>query len=73
MYRPLPDGLTIKNSPIEGLCLFATKDIKKNSFIGSCSVIRQDLKIGKNCFINANSFLNKNLKDNSKISWEKIK
>ena len=34
MYRPLPDGLTIKNSPIEGLGLFATKNIKKNSFIG---------------------------------------
>ena len=34
MYRPLPDGLTIKNTPIEGLGLFATKDIKKNSFIG---------------------------------------
>ena len=34
MYRPLPDGLTIKNSPIEGLGLFATKDIKKNTFIG---------------------------------------
>ena len=34
MYRPLPDGLTIKNSPIEGLGLFSTIDIKKNSFIG---------------------------------------
>ena len=34
MYRPLPDGLTIKNSPIEGLGLFATVNIKKNSFIG---------------------------------------
>ena len=34
MYRPLPDGLTIKNSPIEGLGLFATNDIKKNTFIG---------------------------------------
>ena len=34
MYRPLPEGLTIKNSPIEGLGLFATKDIKKNTFIG---------------------------------------
>ena len=34
MYRPLPDGLTIKNSPIEGLGLFATKYIKANSFIG---------------------------------------
>ena len=34
MYRPLPDGLIIKNSPIEGLGLFATIDIKKNTFIG---------------------------------------
>ena len=34
MYRPLPDGLTIKNSPIEGLGLFSTINIKKNSFIG---------------------------------------
>ena len=34
MYRPLPDGLTIKNSPIEGLGLFATVNIKKNTFIG---------------------------------------
>ena len=34
MYRPLPDGLTIKGSPIEGLGLFATQDIKKGSFIG---------------------------------------
>ena len=34
MYRPLPDGLTIKNSPIEGLGLFSTIDIKKNAFIG---------------------------------------
>ena len=28
MYRPLPTQLTIKNSPIEGLGLFATEDIK---------------------------------------------
>ena len=34
MYRPLPDGLTIKNSPIEGLGLFSTINIKINSFIG---------------------------------------
>ena len=33
MYRPLPKELTIKNSPIEGLGLFATEDIKKNSYI----------------------------------------
>ena len=34
MYKPLPKQLTIKNSPIEGLGLFATQDIKKGSFIG---------------------------------------
>ncbi len=34
MYRPLPKQLTIKNSPIEGLGLYAKEDIKKNSFIG---------------------------------------
>ncbi len=34
MYRPLPKQLTIKNSPIEGLGLFATTNIKSNSFIG---------------------------------------
>ena len=34
MYRPLPKQLTIKNSPIEGLGLFATENIKSNSFIG---------------------------------------
>ena len=34
MYRALADGLTIKNSPIEGLGLFTNVDIKKNTFIG---------------------------------------
>ncbi len=34
MYRPLPKQLTIKNSPIEGLGLYAIEDIKKNTFIG---------------------------------------
>ena len=34
MYRPLPDGLTIKNSPIEWLGLFTNIAIKKNTFIG---------------------------------------
>ena len=34
MYRPLPDFLTIKKSPIEGLGLYATQNIKVNSFIG---------------------------------------
>ena len=34
MYKPLPRELTIKKSPIEGLGLYATENIKKNSFIG---------------------------------------
>ncbi len=34
MYKPLPKQLTIKKSPIEGLGLYATEDIKKNSYIG---------------------------------------
>ena len=34
MYKPLPSFLTIKKSPIEGLGLYATKNIKANSFIG---------------------------------------
>ena len=34
MYRPLPKELTIKNSPIEGLGLYAKENIKKNTFIG---------------------------------------
>ena len=34
MYKPLPKQLTIKNSPIEGLGIFTTEAIKKNSFLG---------------------------------------
>ena len=34
MYKPLPKQLTIKNSPIEGLGLYAQEGIKKGTFIG---------------------------------------
>ena len=33
-YRPLPDSLTIKQSSIEGLGLFATQTIPKNIDLG---------------------------------------
>lgn len=33
-YRPLPNYLTIKKSSIDGLGLFATKDIPAKTFIG---------------------------------------
>lgn len=34
MYKPLPKCLTIQKSPIEGLGLYATANIKTNCFIG---------------------------------------
>jgi SET domain-containing protein len=33
-YRPLPECLTIKASPIEGIGLFATEDIPKGTNLG---------------------------------------
>jgi len=33
-YKPLPDNLTIKKSPIDGLGLFATKDIEVGTNLG---------------------------------------
>ena len=38
MYKPLPDGITIKESPIEGLGLFVTEDIPANTLIGKIHV-----------------------------------
>ena len=34
MYKPLPDYITIKKSPISGFGLFATEKIEANSLIG---------------------------------------
>ena len=34
MYNPLPDYLTIKKSPIDGLGLYATKPIEQGTHIG---------------------------------------
>ena len=34
MYRPLPDYVTIRESPIAGLGLFATEDIDKGTSLG---------------------------------------
>ena len=34
MYNPLPDGVTIKHSPIHGLGLFTTCDIKEHHEFG---------------------------------------
>ena len=34
MYKPLPDGLTIKESPLQGLGLVATKDFEAELVLG---------------------------------------
>ena len=34
MYKPLPIGLTIKPSKVQGLGLFATQDFEKNTVLG---------------------------------------
>jgi len=34
MYKPLPDGITIKYSKIQGLGLYATKDFPKDTIFG---------------------------------------
>ena len=39
MYRPLPEGLTIKKSPIEGLGLYTTKNISANVYIGLTHIL----------------------------------
>ena len=46
MYKPLPKCLTIKSSPIEGLGLYATEDIKSNSFIGLTHIQDKDFENG---------------------------
>jgi len=45
-YRPLPDNLTIKPSPIEGLGLFATGTIEKGTNLGLTHLlIRDDIDV----------------------------
>ena len=46
MYKPLPKCLTIKKSPIEGLGLYATAEIKANSFIGVTHIQDKDFDNG---------------------------
>jgi len=46
MYKPLPNCLTIKKSPIEGLGLYAARDIKTNSFIGLTHIQDIDFENG---------------------------
>ena len=45
-YKPLPDYLTIRESPIAGLGLFATKFIPNESYIGIIHVLNNDFPDG---------------------------
>lgn len=38
MYRPLPNGVTVKESKIDGLGLVATKELKANEVLGIAHV-----------------------------------
>jgi len=42
MYRPLPDYVTIRESPIAGLGLFATKKILAGTYIGIVHIINEN-------------------------------
>ena len=46
MFKPLPKCLTIKKSPIEGLGLYATANIKANCFIGLTHIQDKDFENG---------------------------
>jgi len=45
-YRPLPDYITIQNSEIDGLGLFATDDIDKEHIIGITHIEDQEFANG---------------------------
>lgn len=46
MYKPLPDGLTIKQSSLEGLGLFATKDFDGGVILGIVHVMNKNFPHG---------------------------
>ena len=43
-YRPLPNNLTIKKSNIEGIGLFATKDISKGTCLGLSHIFNENFQ-----------------------------
>ena len=46
MYRPLPDGLTIKESNVQGLGLFATKDFDAEIILGIVHILDKNFPHG---------------------------
>ena len=43
-YRPLPDFLTVKNSMIDGLGLFATQSIEPNIYLGMTHIFNDNFE-----------------------------
>ena len=46
MYKPLPDGLTIKDSNVQGLGLFATKDFDADVVLGIVHILNKNFPHG---------------------------
>ena len=46
MYRPLPDGVTIKESEVQGLGLFATKDFEADIVLGIVHIMNKNFPHG---------------------------
>ena len=46
MYKPLPDGLTIKKSDVQGLGLFATKDFEAEVVLGIVHILDKNFPHG---------------------------
>jgi len=46
MYRPLPDGITVKESAVQGLGLFATKNFDADVILGIVHVMNKNFPHG---------------------------
>ena len=46
MYKPLPDGITIKESSVQGLGLFATKDFASETILGIVHITNKNFPHG---------------------------
>ena len=46
MYKPLPDGLTIRESNVQGLGLFATKDFDADVVLGIVHILNKNFPHG---------------------------
>ena len=46
MYKPLPDGLTIKESDVQGLGLFATKEFDAEVVLGIVHILDKNFPHG---------------------------